>query len=246
MRWEVIYQGMTSQLNEIPLSTVPTPPYGTYYLAFYFRFDRSGGVDIWHDSGGGQPPSDIQSYDKAVDLRGQGLRWLIAFGDQYIGNQDHRFAVFVAHTTDLGDLNPESDCADGYFYQNRGYEGRPCSEVPLTPATQLQLEYERWYALVFKLVWATDRTGEIGLWIDGEKVMEYTNIRTAFVPGTFERFGWNGTYAQPAYDIPPHVRKFDALILTDDWQDIVNGGYLRSPGPGDALAPAPPTNLSVQ
>ena len=32
-------------------------------------------------------------------------------------------------------------------------------------------------------------------------------------------------------------------MITDDWQDIVNGGYLNG---GDTLAPAAPTNLTVQ
>lgn len=43
-----------------------------------------------------------------------------------------------------------------------------------------------------------------------------------------------------------HQVKVDALLLTDNWQDIVNGGYLGSPGGGDTLAPAAPTNLTVQ
>jgi hypothetical protein len=94
--------------------------------------------------------------------------------------------------------------------------------------------------------WATDNTGEISLWINGIKVLQYLNIRTAQAPGTMVELGWNGTYAQPAYDIPPHVRKFDAILFTDDWQDIVDGGYLSSPGSGDSLAPAAPTNLTVQ
>jgi hypothetical protein len=38
----------------------------------------------------------------------------------------------------------------------------------------------------------------------------------------------------------------DRLMLTDNWQDIVDGGYLSTPGPGDTLAPAAPSNLTVQ
>lgn len=37
----------------------------------------------------------------------------------------------------------------------------------------------------------------------------------------------NGTIAQPAYDAPAHSRRFDALLLTDNWQNIINLGYLK-------------------
>lgn len=83
--------------------------------------------------------------------------------------------------------------------------------------------------IVFKMKWATDDTGEVALWANGKKVLEYKGIKTVKAPGTFERLQIFGTIAQPAYDAPPHVRKVDAMLFTDKWQDIVDGGYLRDP-----------------
>ena len=36
-----------------------------------------------------------------------------------------------------------------------------------------------------------------------------------------------GTIAQPAYNAPAHYRQFDALLLTDNWQNIIDLGYLK-------------------
>ena len=51
-----------------------------------------------------------------------------------------------------------------------------------------------------------------------------------------------GTIAQTAYDAPAHYRKFDAFMLTDNWQDIIDGGYLSGEG-GDTQAPTVPDGL---
>ena len=42
-------------------------------------------------------------------------------------------------------------------------------------------------------------------------------------------FEIDGTIAQPAYDAPSHYRQYDAFIVTDNWQDIIDGGYLSDP-----------------
>ena len=36
-----------------------------------------------------------------------------------------------------------------------------------------------------------------------------------------------GTIAQPAYDARAHYRQFDALLLTDNSQNIIDLGYLK-------------------
>ena len=224
MQWDVLTT-VEANLNSIPFDTVPTAQ-TTYYFAFFFRFDRINGIDIWPE---GAP--DVESFDKAAEFRGNGVRWIVNFGERGMGNQDHRFSVFI---TDGLPLNPQIKVWDSYYQNYNGY----------SRYNSIQLEYEKWHSIVFKMRWAIDNTGEIGLWVDGIKVLEHNNITTALSPGTFERLGWNGTYAQPAYNIPPQVRKFDAIIFTDTWQDIVDGGYLGSGG--DTQAPTVPAGLSAQ
>ena len=76
---------------------------------------------------------------------------------------------------------------------------------------------------------ATDNTGSFTVYIDGVKLYEYNNIKTvATTSATITDIKMGGSIAQGAYDAPAHYRKFDALILTDNWQDIVNGGYLKT------------------
>ena len=60
------------------------------------------------------------------------------------------------------------------------------------------------------------------------KVCEYENIKTcANANPTIGRLTMGGTIAQGAYDAPVHYRKFDALLFTDNWQNIIDIGYLK-------------------
>ena len=65
---------------------------------------------------------------------------------------------------------------------------------------------------------------------------QYTANSKAYV----DNVKLNGTIAQPDYDCPAHKRQVDGIILTDEWQDIVNGGYLTW-GP-----PKAPTQLIIK
>lgn len=207
VQWNVP-QGLDHQINYTSLTTQPAAPFGTYYYAFFFRFDRINGIDIWREG-------DFSYFDKAAEIDGDGVRWVIQFGERGMLNQDHNFSVFITNPT--YHLNPALEISDSYFQNYGGY----------SRTNSIQLGYEKWHSLVFAMKWATDNTGEISLWINGIKVLQYLNIRTAQAPGTITELGWNGTYAQPAYDIPAHYRKLDAIIFTDNWQDIIDGGYLK-------------------
>jgi hypothetical protein len=58
-----------------------------------------------------------------------------------------------------------------------------------------------------------------------------------------------GTLSQPAYDAPVQKRQYDAILITDTWQDIIDGGYLRDPQiaqPADSVPPAAPQGLRVR
>ena len=208
----------------------------TYYLAFFFNFTRVGGNDIWHDQ------VLDSSFDKAIEIDGNGVRWVLNFGhwgqDSGLApNQDHRFTVFMTNPT--YHLNPALETAlHGAFNQNRNGYGL---------ANPIQLEYERWHSAIMAVNMAADATGWIAFYINGVEVGRYDGIRTsADTAATITEGKINGTIGQNANDAPAHLRRFDALMITDDWQDIVDGGYLGSPGGGNTVPPAAPTNLTVQ
>lgn len=220
--------GTTDQLNEVPFTTIPTN-HETYYFAFFFRFDRKDGVDIWPVN-----CPDAECFDKAAEFTGNGIRWTVNFGERGMGNQAHHFSVLVSNPT--YHVNPQLEVWDSYYQNYNGY----------SPNNSIQLEYEKWHSIVFKFKWALDNAGELALWVDGTQVMQYSNVKTTLPPGDLYPLLLHGTYAQPAYDIPAHYRKYDAFIYTDNWQDIVDGGYLRDPEiPPDTTPPACPTGLSV-
>jgi hypothetical protein len=206
--WDVARPKTTELLHEVKFDRMPAAATKDYYLACFFRFDRKDGKDIWHDGEG-------DSFDKWLEVVGNGIRWVIHLGNHAVRMKDHHFSCYVSNST--YHLNRKLEVYDGYYPNHGGFSQYKSPE----------LEYEKWHAVVFKMKWATDDTGEIGLWINGKKALEYTGIKTAKAPGTFERLQFFGTIAQPAYDAPPHVRKMDALIFTDNWQDIVDGGYLK-------------------
>jgi hypothetical protein len=185
----------------------------TYYLAYFFNFTRIDGKDIWYDG------ASVQSGDKGLEIKGNnGIRWMIARGqwENMAANQDHHYSVWMG--------NP--DVGLSFLWQNQnGY----------SIDNPIQLEYERWYSAVMTVKMATDESGTVAVHINGVKILEYNNIITAGGDSpTIAYIRIGGTIAQPAYDSPPHYRRYDAIMLTDNWQDIVNGGYLSdSPDPQD-------------
>ncbi len=207
-RWDITEAGTKELYHEVKLDRKPEATKKDYYYAFFVRFDRKDGKDIWHDGDG-------DSFDKAFEVVGDGIRWVIHFGNHDVKMRDHHFSCYVSNST--YHLNRKLEVYDGYYPHHSGYSQYKSPE----------LEYEKWHAFVFKMKWATDDTGEIALWANGVKVLEYTGIKTVKAPGTFERLQIFGTIAQPAYDAPPHVRSVDALLFTDDWRDIEEGGYLK-------------------
>ena len=193
----------------------------TFYLAWYFNFSRINGRDIWHKTG--------QSGDKGLELLGNGVRWTLGRGQWgLMENTNDHYTVFGGNPT--YHLNRELERSDIYVPNQSGYSA----------ANTIQLRYETWHSAVIAIKIATDNTGSYTAYVNGEKVMEYTNIVTADgargAP-TITGIQLGGTIAQGpggATDAPPHKRKFDAILLTDDIQDVIDGGYLKA-------APKPPT-----
>jgi len=211
-RWDVTDAKTTELLHEVKFDRIPEARQKDYYYAFFVRYDRIDGRDIWHTG------RDVSSADKGFEIKGDGIRWIVSFGSWGHTNEKERFTAWVGNPT--YHVNRKLEVYDAYYPNQNGYSLK----------TPISLEYEKWHAFVFKMKWATDDTGEVALWANGVKVLEYTSIKTAMAPGTYERLQFFGTIAQPAYDAPPHIRKVDALIFTDNWQEIVDGGYLKKNG----------------
>jgi hypothetical protein len=213
-RWEVEQAGTKELLHEIHFARKPEAQAKDYYCAFFVRFDRRDGRDIWHSGDG-------DSFDKAFEVIGDGIRWVVHFGNHAMRMPKGRFSAYLSNST--YHLNRSLERFDGFYQNHRDFSLPHSSQHHSVP-----LEYEKWHAVVFKLRWATDDTGEVALWLNGTKALEYKGIKTAKAPGTFERLQLWGTFAQPAYDAPPHTRVVDALLFTDKWQRVVDGGYLEA------------------
>lgn len=186
----------------------------SYYLAYFKRFDRTGSPleDVWHTSG--------SSGDKGFEFRGNGVRWEIGRGSwsSFSGLDDHTFSVWMGNPSHH--LNPGLESFDTFVQNKNGYSS----------TNPYLMYYETWYAMVMEVKMATDQTGAIGAWVNGTKVIEYIDIYTAEYSGpTITDIVIGGTIAQGAYDAPPHYRKFDGILLTDNWNDVINGGYLQDP-----------------
>lgn len=229
--WNIV-QNQHDHYNEI--RQTPNLPSGanlmgkTLYLAYHFRFDRqSGGAryDVF-ESGSG-----VQSAEKGIEIRGPGLRWITSIGqwDSLASNQAGKFTVWPGNPS--YHLNRSLEHNDVFYPNQSGYSN----------TNTQQLDYEKWHSVVFAIKLANNSTGSVALWVDDTKTFEYTNIQTVDSGTTSARVDYlelGGTLCQPAYDCPPHVRKYDAMILTDNWQDIVSGGYV---GTAPASAPPAPT-----
>ncbi len=212
-------------------STLPVAPVigAKYYLAYYMRFDRINGLDIWHEG------AAAQSSDKGVEMNGSvhdGLRVILARGQWdkcdgsyspgFAANADHKFTIWASN---WGTSLPQPSYATGSGYS--------CTHPP-------QLDYEKWYSVVMAVKMACDATGSVEVWLNGVIIIEQLNVQTMTSCSiNIDHITMGGTIAQPGYDAPPHYRKFDDLMLTDNWQDIVNEGYLADPN-----SSTPPTCTS--
>jgi hypothetical protein len=217
--------------QQLPLSLVPGR---TYYLAFKFNFTRINGQDVWCN----EPNSKVgECQDKLIELTGTGVRWVLSMGERGMKTPVNKFSTFIGNARPYH-LNPHLE-EWGSMYQNQNGHSR---------FNSLLLDYDRWHSAVFAVKMANDRTGSVEYYIDGVKIVEHQNIRTMAYPhGSITNIAMNGTISQPRYNVNEHYRKFDSLLLTDDWQSIIDGGYLNSPegSPVHVDAPIAPENLFI-
>lgn len=232
---------------------VDVPLGSTFFLAYYMRFDRINGNDIWH--------LDSMSGDKGIEIEGNGIRWTLSTGHWggMPGNTTGHWTVWIGNPSPsdggLGHLNNgsptwepaiESSSSDAIYLNQSEY----------SKTNPIQLDYEKWYSVVMKLtfnstVYAEGNTpdGAIEAWINGIKIASYSGIWLASqsYDNNITQIHMNGTIAQNLYDCPEHYRSYDALLFTDSWQDIVDRDYLTDPERvTDTTPPAAPINLSAQ
>lgn len=211
--------GWVGASPELP-SALALVPGTTYYLAGFFRFQRVGGTDIWHDSG-----STPYSFDKLIEFRGSGFRWGIGAGwnGWYTTGVDHRFVFDAWYASSV--------------IGNQGPDHIVANVAPFGPSNPLVSNYETWNAVVLGVTVRNSTSGRVQLWVNGTKVVD-KNQYTANAGATVTHLILTGTVAQPAYDAPAHIRQMDGIMLTDNWQDVVAGGYTTVPG-GTPPLPAP-------
>lgn len=189
----------------------------TMYLAYWLRIDRQTGGSRFNVF---QTGAGVQSAEKGTGLHGpnvgDGLRWDVSIGqwDSYAANSADHFTVWGGNPSHH--LNPALEHNDVFYQNQNGY----------SDTNPIQLAYETWHAIVMEITASTGTGGTFRIWVNGTQVLSYTGIRT--IAGTEFQLAYielGGTLCQPAYDCPPHLRKYDALMVADSWSDVVAGGY---------------------
>lgn len=201
----------------------------TYYLAGFFRFERIGGNDIWEDSG------YADSFDKLHEMRGNNYRWGIDAGwrQGMYNATDHKFtfSIWWGHNTGMPNVNcNESPSWNDSTYQNVS---------PYSRTSPYLCDYEKWYAVVLKIVNRTDNTGTMDLYINGTHVTSNSACRTSESNPDIYLGEVYGTIAQPDYNAPTHKRQADGLVIAEDatgstteYDWLVSNGYFSDPEGG--------------
>lgn len=245
LEWKTDVPNATDMFNDLRYGTTP-PNGGTLYMAFFFKAIRVNGVSVWPSAGGGR-----EGFDKAVELYGPNYRWTLNFGIRAQNGPANTWNIFVTNPNP-GHFNPECEVYDSYW-QNFSSYGRGLSEAnacqPNMGNPYFAMNYDQWYAVVFRVTFSGTKSGEIGMWINGTKVMQYTNIQTCGVAASscaHTRPQVWGTYNQPSYNGPVHKRHVDAFVVTDDLAYLQSNGYFSPPSSTGTVPPPAPTNLRVQ
>ena len=204
----------------------------TYYLAYFFNYTEINGIEVYRTN-----INEQECFDKGVELLGSGLRWNAATGSRWqeMRLSPHEWSIFLGNST--YHLNPQLEQYD-YFLNNR-------NNYNLNNWPKIQAG--RWHSVVMAIKMAQDNTGSVKLYLNGVLIAEYINIKTVATGATptIDHITMNGTVCQPNYNTSAHVKNYDAMILTDNLQDILNGGYLSGGSIPAGTSPSPPLGLRV-
>ena len=248
LEWGTAISNATDMFNAVNYQIQPSNG-GTLYMGYFVKVIRVNGVQVWPDACGG----NCEGTDKAIELVGTNYRWTMDFGIRSQNGPPGTWNIFVGNPNP-GHFNRECEAYDSYYQNFSGYgrglfESNVCQPTMGNPYYALQ--YDQWYAVVFKVTFEGTKSGEVGVWINGTKVMQYTNIQTCGVSGpscAHDRFQLWGTYRQPSYTGPVHKRQLDAFVVTDDLSYLQSNGYFTAPSQtsADVVPPVAPSGLVVK
>lgn len=216
--------GQHDAYNEKTVTSIPLTPGVTYYLGLFVRFDRINSVGIWDDTPA-ELAADEASSDKLFEANGN-TRILIMSGIPDWTDQCRAGSVCENKLT-FGIYLSVSTCT-GCMYDQVEANVSPYDRdnVPL-------FETEKWLAVVQGFTPSTGGSNEDGrleMWVNGIKTSDYPNVKTQDTASpAVDVFRHNGTIAQPQYDAPAHIRKYDYFIFADDLQDIIDAGLMEDP-----------------
>ena len=205
----------------------------TYYMAYWINLDRNGGPDIYNASYGYD--KDGQLCDGGCTTRSS-VSWSSGHGKEFGCYDAKGVSQFASnlpghYTMWLGNTNKDAQNNNFGHVLGGNNSGYSCSNP-------YQISFDKWHPVVMAVTMACGNTGRVQLWIDGVKTHDYQNIITVDYEDDgktckpeISRLQFGGTLNQPDYNVAAHIRKYDALMLTDNWQDIVNGGYLSGTTP---------------
>jgi len=197
----------------------------TYYLGAFIRIEKIVS-DVWDDS------ASANDFDKLIEMTGSNFRYGMYSGwpqGKYTGAANGKFTM---HPWSASSVMPNWTCGDG------GTDDNTTQNVsPYNSANPYLCDYNKWYAIVLEVVPKTDATGSMTMYINGTKVLEKTNCVSSEVGATITHTGVHGTIGQPGYDAPAHKRQVDHILVTDTYQDVVDGGFMQDPEAGGSSTP---------
>ncbi|MEA1924241.1 MAG: hypothetical protein U9M95_00070 [Candidatus Altiarchaeota archaeon] len=189
----------------------------TVYLAFYTKFSAN---HYW----------DNDELNKHLEIRGSpssNARLLFCIGRWEVGqlqgmglySSDTHKALPHLYTVNGGEgWRPYNSPDGGTFIQNLDME------------TPVYCETGKWYSIVIRVDMVSSRNGTLEMWVNGIKVIEQHQVRTTIDGTPYATTFMGGTHNQPTYDVGINSTKsYDDYLITDSWQDIVDGGYLMDP-----------------
>ncbi|MEA1925042.1 MAG: hypothetical protein U9M95_04155 [Candidatus Altiarchaeota archaeon] len=189
----------------------------TVYLAFYTKFSAN---HYWDDD----------EFNKHLEIRGSpssNARLLFNIGRWEVGqlqgmglySSDTYKALPFLGTVNGGEVWRPYNSPDGVsFIQNLDMEN------------PVYCETGEWYSIVIRADMVSSRNGTLEMWVNGIKVIEQHQVRTTIDGTPYATTFMGGTHNQPTYDVGINSTKsYDDYLITDSWQDIVDGGYLTDP-----------------
>jgi len=184
------------------------------YMAAFIYYDGTAG-NVFDN-----PPGGTSSFSKHLEFYMGGTNgWIVCPGNHecLTANVPSGYFSVTAVTRDYANIDPANLCVD-HFMPN--YGGYSTTNPPL-------MTYDQWNSIVLEVKITDQADGYCKLWVNGTQVMYHSGFRTTAdaTPALSYMRLW-GTVKQPQYNSQNHHEYVDGYLMTTNWADIVNGGYL--------------------